>query len=71
MKSTGGRSTRASTSRSVAVDSAGRMKPDRLNALTDGVVAIAITIIVLELPLPPEPTFAGFGRCRRCCSPTC
>ena len=35
------------------------MKPDRLNALTDGVVAIAITIIVLELPLPPEPTFAG------------
>ena len=35
------------------------MKPDRLNALTDGVVAIAITIIVLELPLPPEPTIAG------------
>jgi uncharacterized membrane protein len=35
------------------------MKPDRLNALTDGVVAIAITIIVLELPLPREPTFAG------------
>ena len=35
------------------------MKPDRLNALTDGVVAIAITIIVLELPLPEEPTLAG------------
>ena len=35
------------------------MKPDRLNALTDGVVAIAITIIVLELPVPEEPTFAG------------
>jgi len=35
------------------------MKPERLNALTDGVVAIAITIIVLELPLPEEPTFAG------------
>jgi uncharacterized membrane protein len=35
------------------------MKPDRLNALTDGVVAIAITIIVLELPLPEEPTFAA------------
>ena len=35
------------------------MKPDRLNALTDGVIAIAITIIVLELPLPEEPTFAG------------
>jgi uncharacterized membrane protein len=35
------------------------MKPDRLNALTDGVVAIAITIIVLELPVPEEATFAG------------
>jgi uncharacterized membrane protein len=35
------------------------MKPDRLNALTDGVVAIAITIIVLELPVPVEPTLAG------------
>ena len=35
------------------------MKPDRLNALTDGVVAIAITIVVLELPIPHEPTFAG------------
>ena len=35
------------------------MKTDRLNALTDGVVAIAITIIVLELPVPEEPTFAG------------
>jgi len=35
------------------------MKPDRLNALTDGVVAIAITIIVLELPVPEEPTLAG------------
>ena len=35
------------------------MKPDRLNALTDGVVAIAITIIVLELPLPEAPTLAG------------
>jgi uncharacterized membrane protein len=35
------------------------MKPDRLTALTDGVVAIAITIIVLELPLPEEPTFAA------------
>lgn len=35
------------------------MKPDRLNALTDGVVAIAITIIVLELPLPKEASFAG------------
>lgn len=35
------------------------MKPDRLNALTDGVVAIAITIVVIELPIPREPTMAG------------
>ena len=35
------------------------MRPDRLMALTDGVVAIAITIIVLELPVPEEPTLAG------------
>src|SRR6476659_2864480 len=32
------------------------MKPDRLNALTDGVVAIVLTIMVLELKLPAEPT---------------
>lgn len=36
------------------------MKPDRLNAFTDGVIAIAITIMVLEIRLPHEPTFAGF-----------
>jgi uncharacterized membrane protein len=28
------------------------MKPDRLNAFTDGVVAIIITIMVLSLPVP-------------------
>ncbi|HUP66977.1 MAG TPA: TMEM175 family protein [Sphingomicrobium sp.] len=28
------------------------MKPDRLNAFTDGVIAIIITIMVLELPVP-------------------
>jgi len=28
------------------------MKPDRLNAFTDGVIAIIITIMVLELPTP-------------------
>lgn len=28
------------------------MKPDRLNAFTDGVIAIVITIMVLELPVP-------------------
>ena len=32
------------------------MKPDRLNALTDGVVAIVLTIMVLELKIPEEPT---------------
>jgi uncharacterized membrane protein len=35
------------------------MKPDRLNAFTDGVIAIIITIMVLELRLPEQPTFAG------------
>jgi uncharacterized membrane protein len=32
------------------------MKPDRLNALTDGVVAIVLTIMVLELKLPAQAT---------------
>ena len=36
-----------------------RMKPDRLNALTDGVVAIVLTIMVLELKFPAEPTLAA------------
>ena len=35
------------------------MRPDRLNALTDGVVAIVLTIMVLELKFPEEPTLAG------------
>src|SRR4051794_10819077 len=35
------------------------MKPDRLNALTDGVVAIVQTIMVLELKFPAEPTFGA------------
>ena len=35
------------------------MKPDRLNAFTDGVIAIIITIMVLELRLPEQPTFDG------------
>src|SRR4030095_16694355 len=33
------------------------MTPSRLNALTDGVVAIVLTIMVLELKFPEEPTF--------------
>ena len=32
------------------------MKPERLNALTDGVVAIVLTIMVLELKFPEEAT---------------
>ena len=36
------------------------MKPDRLNAFTDGVIAIIITIMVLEIRLPHEPTWRGF-----------
>ena len=32
------------------------MSPSRLNALTDGVVAIVLTIMVLELKFPAEPT---------------
>src|SRR3954452_17755053 len=35
------------------------MSPSRLNALTDGVVAILLTIMVLELKFPAEPTFAA------------
>jgi len=35
------------------------MKPDRLNALTDGVVAIVLTIMVLELKFPAEPTLGA------------
>lgn len=32
------------------------MKPDRVNAFTDGVLAVVITIMVLELKFPDEPT---------------
>jgi uncharacterized membrane protein len=35
------------------------MKPDRLNAFTDGVMAIVITIMVLELKVPAEPSLAA------------
>src|SRR4029453_10348376 len=35
------------------------MKPDRLCAFTDGVIAIIITIMVLELPTPDEPGMAA------------
>ena len=32
------------------------MRPERLNALTDGVIAIVLTIMVLELKFPAEAT---------------
>src|SRR5689334_257508 len=35
------------------------MTPARLNALTDGVVAIVLTIMVLELKFPARPTVAA------------
>jgi TMEM175 potassium channel family protein len=35
------------------------MKPDRLNAFTDGVIAIIITIMVLELPVPKAAGIAA------------
>jgi len=35
------------------------MSPSRLNALTDGVVAIVLTIMVLELKIPAEPTLSA------------
>jgi uncharacterized membrane protein len=36
------------------------MKPDRLIAFTDGVLAIVITIMVLELPVPHGADWASF-----------
>lgn len=35
------------------------MNPSRLNALTDGVIAIVLTIMVLELKFPAEPNLAA------------
>jgi uncharacterized membrane protein len=35
------------------------MSPARLNALTDGVVAIVLTIMVLELKFPAQPTIGA------------
>ena len=35
------------------------MNPDRLEAFSDGVIAILITIMVLELKVPHEPTLAA------------
>ena len=35
------------------------MNPNRLNSFTDGVIAIIITIMVLELPVPKAPGMAA------------
>jgi uncharacterized membrane protein len=35
------------------------MNPNRLNSLTDGVIAIVLTIMVLELKFPTEPNIAA------------
>jgi len=37
----------------------GRPTPERLGAFSDGVFAVIITIMVLELKPPPEPSFAA------------
>ncbi len=37
------------------------MGKNRLEAFSDGVIAIIITIMVLELKVPHEPTFAALG----------
>ena len=39
----------------------GTMGPGRLEAFSDGVLAILITIMVLELRVPHEPTLAALG----------
>lgn len=35
------------------------METDRFEALVDGILAIIITLIILEIPLPATPTFVG------------
>jgi uncharacterized membrane protein len=35
------------------------MRPERLNALTDGVVSVALTIMVLEVKFPAQPTLGA------------
>lgn len=42
-----------------AGETVGRLTPDRLAAFSDAVIAVIITIMVLELEAPEHPTFAA------------
>jgi uncharacterized membrane protein len=46
------------------------MGKGRLEAFTDGVIAIIITIMVLELKVPHESDFPHWHRAFPCCWPT-
>jgi uncharacterized membrane protein len=46
------------------------MEKDRLLAFSDGVIAIIVTIMVLELKPPHEPTLGALAEVRRCFSAT-
>ena len=47
------------------------MGKGRLEAFSDGVIAIIITIMVLELKVPHGDTSQRSRRCCRCSSATC
>ena len=47
------------------------MRTNRLEAFSDGVLAIIITIMVLELQVPEEPTCTRWGSRSPACSPIC
>lgn len=43
-----------------AMSAPGKATPERLRALSDGVFAVLITVLVLELRPPAQPTFRAF-----------
>ena len=43
-----------------------RPTPERLGAFSDGVFAVIITIMVLQLKVPEHPTFAALGDLEGC-----